>query len=399
MTKSIILTGLCLLILGTSLQAQSPKTATGYQFTDITRLPATSVKDQYRAGTCWTWAVTSMLESEMLRQGKDSVNLSAMYFAKKSYSKKAVKYVRMHGCMSFSEGGAFTDVLHALAENGCTPLETFTGLNYGEPNHVFGELAAVMSGYLNAVIQNPNKRLSTAWERGFEGILDAYLGEDPTSFQYQGKEYTPRSFADEVVGLNADDYITLTSFTHHPFYSQFVLEMPDNTPWDPAYNLPIDELMQVLDYAIDNGYTFVWGSDVSEKGFASQNPGVAVVPTTDTKEMSGAEIAKWEKMPKGMKNPEAFKMGPAPEKKITQEMRQQEFDNYLTTEDHAMHIIGKAKDQNGTEYFIVKNSWNKYNRFGGYFYASKPFVKFKTIAVLLHKNALPAEIKNKLGIQ
>ena len=400
MKKLTLLIGAILLACGMNVQAQQKQNAlAGYQFTDITRLPATSVKDQYRAGTCWTWAVTSMLESEMMRQGKDSVSLSAMYFAKKSYSKKAEKYVRMHGTMSFSEGGAFTDVLHALDEHGCLPLETFSGLNYGEDNHVFGELAAVMSGYLNAVIQNPNQRLSTAWKRGFDKVLDAYLGEAPDTFAFAGKTYTPRTFADEVVGLNPDDYVTLTSFTHHPFYSQFVLEMPDNTPWDPAYNLPIDELMAVLDNAIDNGYTFVWGSDVSEKGFASQRPGVAVVPTVDTKEMSGAEIAKWEAMPQKSMNPEAFKQGPAPEKEITQEMRQEEFDNYLTTEDHAMHIIGKAKDQNGTEYFIVKNSWNKYNQFGGYFYASKPFVKFKTIAVLLHKDAIPQDIKAKLGIQ
>ena len=398
MKKLTFLIGTLLLACGVNAQGQDKKAPAGYQFTDITRLPATSVKDQYRAGTCWSWAVTSLLESEMMREGKDSVSLSAMYFVKKSYSKKAEKYVRMHGTMSFSEGGAFTDVLHALDEHGCAPLSVFSGLNYGEPNHTLGELAGVMSGYLNAVIQNPNKRLSTAWKRGFDKVLGAYLGEDPDTFAYQGKTYTPRAFADEVVGLDAADYVTLTSFTHHPFYSQFVLEMPDNTPWDPAYNLPIDELMRVLDNAIATGYTFVWGSDVSEKGFASQRPGVAVVPTVDEKEMSGAEIAKWEKLP-GAKTPDAFKKGPAPEKEITQEMRQEEFDNYLTTEDHAMHVIGKAKDQNGTEYFIVKNSWNKYNPFGGYFYASKPFVKFKTIAVLLHKDAIPQDIKEKLGLQ
>ena len=397
MKRLTIFIGAALLAFGPGAGAQETKT--GYEFTDITRLPATGVKDQYRAGTCWTWAVTSLLESEMMREGKDSVSLSAMYFAKKAYSKKAEKYVRMHGTMSFSEGGAFTDVLHALEEHGCAPLEAFTGLNYGEPNHVLGELAGVMGGYLNAVIQNPNKRLSTAWKRGFDKVLDAYLGDDPDSIAYQGKTYTPRTFADEVVGLEAGDYVTLTSFTHHPFYTQFVLEMPDNTPWDPAYNLPIEELMEVLDHAIATGYTFVWGSDVSEAGFASQEPGVAVVPTTDRKEMSGAEIAKWEKMPEGAKQPNAFRRGPAPEKEITQEMRQEEFDNYLTTEDHAMHVIGKAKDQNGTEYFIVKNSWNKYNKFGGYFYASKPFVKYKTIAVLLHKDAIPEAIQAKLGMR
>ncbi|MFR7809748.1 MAG: C1 family peptidase [Butyricimonas faecihominis] len=236
-------------------------------------------------------------------------------------------------------------------------------------------------------------------EKGFDGILDAYLGEEPEKFEYKGKEYTPRTFADEVVGLNMDDYVSLTSFTHHPFYSQFAIEVPDNWLWGMSYNLPIDELAQVMSNAIDNGYTFAWASDVSERGFQTSQPGVAVVPTTDTKEMSGAEIAKWEAMPKGNQTPDAFRQGPAPEKEITQEMRQQEFDNYLTTDDHGMHVIGKAKDQNGTVYYIVKNSWNQYNKFGGYFYASEPFMKYKTMNIIVHKNAIPKDIRKKLGIK
>ena len=391
-----------LLVLGSTWVArgQAADSSRGYRFTDVVRLPATGVKDQASAGTCWSWAVASLLESEMIREGRDSVSLSALYFAKKSYADKATKYVRMHGTMSFSEGGAFTDVTRALTKYGCVPLEVFSGLNYGEDRHVFMEFAAVMKAYLDAVITNPNERLTTAWHRGFEAVLDAYLGPDPVRFEYKGREYSPRSFADEVVGLDAGDYVTLTSFTHHPFYTSFVLEMPDNTPWDPAYNLPIDELMEVLDHAVSNGYTFVWGSDVSEDGFVSRTPGVAVVPLVDPVEMelAGAEIAKWENMGERSLRPGAFRQGPAPEREITQEMRQEEFDNYLTTEDHAMHVIGKAVDQNGTPYFIVKNSWNAYNRFGGYFYASYPFVKFKTIAVFLHKDAIPASTRAKLGI-
>ena len=196
-----------------------------------------------------------------------------------------------------------------------------------------------------------------------------------------------------------DDYVSLTSFTHHPFYSQFAIEVPDNWLWGMSYNLPIDELAQVMSNAIDNGYTFAWASDVSERGFQTSRPGVAVVPTTDTKEMSGAEIAKWEATPKGNQTPDAFKQGPAPEKEITQEMRQQEFDNYLTTDDHGMHVIGKAKDQNGTVYYIVKNSWNQYNKFGGYFYASEPFMKYKTMNIIVHKNAIPKDIRKKLRIK
>jgi hypothetical protein len=362
-------------------------------------LPATSVKDQFRAGTCWSWSTASFLESEMMRLGKDSVNLSAIYFVKHAYSDKADKYVRLHGALNFAVGGASSDVINMAKKYGIVPMEVFKGLNYGEPNHVFGEIDAVLKAYVEAVIENNNRRLSTAWKKGFDAILDVYLGEEPEKFEYKGKEYTPRTFADEVVGLNMDDYVNLSSFTHHPFYTEFALEVADNWGWDKVYNLPLNELIRVMESAIDNGYTFVWGADVSEKGFASKDAGVAVVPTTDTKEMTGAEIAKWEKLSKEQQTMEAFKLAPAPEKKITQEMRQEEFDRYLTTDDHGMHVIGKAMDQNGTPYFIVKNSWNKYNKFGGYFYASYPYMALKTMDILVHKNAIPKDIKKKLGIK
>ena len=381
--------GLSFLANAQDVQKDQPK---GYQFTDIKRLPATSVKDQARAGTCWSWSGISFFESEMIRMGKEPIDLSAMYIVRHAYSDKATKFVRLHGSMNFAVGGAFCDVMHVIKNYGIVPMDVYMGLNYGEPNHAFGEIDDVLAGYINAVIKNSNKKLSTAWKKGFDGILDAYLGEEPEKFEYKGKEYTPRTFADEVVGLNMDDYVSLTSFTHHPFYSQFAIEVPDNWLWGMSYNLPIDELAQVMSNAIDNGYTFAWASDVSERGFQTSQPGVAVVPTTDTKEMSGAEIAKWEAMPKGNQTP-------APEKEITQEMRQQEFDNYLTTDDHGMHVIGKAKDQNGTVYYIVKNSWNKYNKFGGYFYASEPFMKYKTMNIIVHKNAIPKDIRKKLGIK
>ena len=335
----------------------------------------------------------------MIRMGKEPIDLSAMYIVRHAYSDKADKFVRLHGNMNFAVGGAFCDVMHVIKNYGIVPMDVYMGLNYGEPNHAFGEIDDVLAGYINAVIKNSNKKLSTAWKNGYEGILDAYLGPEPEKFEYKGKEYTPRTFADEVVGLNMDDYVSLTSFTHHPFYTQFAIEVPDNWLWGLSYNLPLDELIKVMDNAIDNGYTFAWASDVSEKGFQTVNPGVAVVPTNDTKEMSGAEIAKWEAMPKGQQTADAFKQGPAPEKEITQELRQKEFDNYLTTNDHGMHVIGKAKDQNGTIYFIVKNSWNKYNKFGGYFYASYPFMKYKTMNIIVHKNSIPKDIKKKLGIK
>ena len=388
--------GLSFLANAQDAKSNQPK---GYQFTDIKRLPATSVKDQARAGTCWSWSGISFFESEMIRMGKEPIDLSAMYIVRHAYSDKATTFVRLHGSMNFAVGGAFCDVMHVIKNYGIVPMDVYKGLNYGEPNHAFGEIDDVLAGYVNAVIKNSNKKLSTAWKKGFDGILDAYLGEEPEKFEYKGKEYTPRTFADEVVGLNMDDYVSLTSFTHHPFYSQFAIEVPDNWLWGMSYNLPIDELAQVMSNAIDNGYTFAWASDVSERGFQTSQPGVAVVPTTDTKEMSGAEIAKWEAMPKGNQTPDAFRQGPAPEKEITQEMRQQEFDNYLTTDDHGMHVIGKAKDQNGTVYYIVKNSWNQYNKFGGYFYASEPFMKYKTMNIIVHKNAIPKDIRKKLGIK
>ena len=388
--------GLSFLANAQDAKSNQPK---GYQFTDIKRLPATSVKDQARAGTCWSWSGISFFESEMIRMGKEPIDLSAMYIVRHAYSDKATKFVRLHGSMNFAVGGAFCDVMHVIKNYGIVPMDVYKGLNYGEPNHAFGEIDDVLAGYVNAVIKNSNKKLSTAWKKGFDGILDAYLGEEPEKFEYKCKEYTPRTFADEVVGLNMDDYVSLTSFTHHPFYSQFAIEVPDNWLWGMSYNLPIDELAQVMSNAIDNGYTFAWASDVSERGFQTSQPGVAVVPTTDTKEMSGAEIAKWEAMPKGNQTPDAFRQGPAPEKEITQEMRQQEFDNYLTTDDHGMHVIGKAKDQNGTVYYIVKNSWNQYNKFGGYFYASEPFMKYKTMNIIVHKNAIPKDIRKKLGIK
>ena len=388
--------GLSFLANAQDAKSNQPK---GYQFTDIKRLPATSVKDQARAGTCWSWSGISFFESEMIRMGKEPIDLSAMYIVRHAYSDKATKFVRLHGSMNFAVGGAFCDVMHVIKNYGIVPMDVYKGLNYGEPNHAFGEIDDVLAGYVNAVIKNSNKKLSFAWKKGFDGILDAYLGEEPEKFEYKGKEYTPRTFADEVVGLNMDDYVSLTSFTHHPFYSQFAIEVPDNWLWGMSYNLPIDELAQVMSNAIDNGYTFAWASDVSERGFQTSQPGVAVVPTTDTKEMSGAEIAKWEAMPKGNQTPDAFRQGPAPEKEITQEMRQQEFDNYLTTDDHGMHVIGKAKDQNGTVYYIVKNSWNQYNKFGGYFYASEPFMKYKTMNIIVHKNAIPKDIRKKLGIK
>lgn len=387
-----------MLALALSLYAQDSKEAEGYKFTELKRLPATSVKSQDRAGTCWSWSTISFLETEMMRLGKDSVSLSPMFIVWHTYNEKADKYVRMHGKLNFGQGGASADVTWAIKNYGIVPLEIYKGLNYGENVHVHGELDGILKAYLDVVVSNPNRKLSTAWKRGYDGILDAYLGEIPEKFTYKGKEYTPMTFYQEATGLNMDDYISLTSFTHHPFYTQFALEVPDNWIGEMSYNIPLDELMDVLDKAIDKGYSFSWGSDVSEKGFSRD--GIAIVPTADIKDMSNAEITKWVSLSKKEQDAQLYKFDkPGKEKEITQEMRQEAFDNYQTQDDHGMHVVGKAVDQTGNKYFVVKNSWGDYNKYHGYLYVSYPFLAYKTTSILIHKDALPKDLKKKLGIK
>ncbi|MEG2276621.1 MAG: C1 family peptidase [Odoribacter sp.] len=397
MRKTTCLTLGLLLALSTIATAQDKKEEKeGYKFTDLKRLPTTSVKSQDRAGTCWSWSTISFFESEIIRLGKDSVSLSPMFTVWNTYNQKADKYVRMHGSMNFGQGGASADVSWAIKNYGIVPLALYSGLQYGEDIHAHGELDAILKAYVDAVVTNKNKKLSTAWKKGFDGILNAYLGEKPEKFTWKGKEYTPQTFAKEACGLNMDDYVSLTSFTHHPFYTQFAVEVPDNWIGEMSYNIPLDELMFVLEDAIDNGYTFSWGTDVSEAGFTRN--GLAIVPEVDKTEMSDAEIAKWVKMPKTQQTAELLKK-PGNEKEITQELRQKEFDNYQTTDDHGMHVVGKAVDQLGHKYFIVKNSWGNYGDYDGYLYASYPFVAYKTTSVMIHKNALSKDLKKKLGIK
>jgi len=370
--------------------------AEGYIFTDQKVLKTTSVKDQYRSGTCWSFSGLSFFESELLRLGKPEVNLSEMFVVRHCYSEKAQKYVRLHGSLNFGGGGAFVDVQNTLKNIGIVPEEVFKGLAYGTDKHVHGEFDAVLKGYIDAVLENSDKTLSTAWHSGFDGILDAYLGVIPENFSYNGKQYTAQSFAKEL-GLNMDDYIHVTSFTHHPFYKPFILEVPDNWNWGQVYNLPLDEMIQVIDNALDKGYTVAWASDVSEKGFG-YSKGVAVVPEVDFSEMNGLEQAKWELMPQRDRDAIQFALNaPGKEKVITQEIRQAAFDNYETTDDHGMHIIGWATDQNGTKYYKVKNSWNVGNVYEGYFYVSVPFVKYKTMSLMIHKDAVPNAIRQKCG--
>lgn len=371
----------------------------GYHFTTVKELPHTSVKDQYRSGTCWAFSGLSFLESEMLRMGKPKVDLSEMFVVYHCYIDKAVKTVRLHGNLNFGPGGAFHDVTYVLKNYGIVPESVYTGLNYGEKKHVHGEMDEVLKGIVDAVIENKNKKLSTAWEESVTGTLDAYLGDLPTKFDYEGKTYTPKTFANEYCGLNPDDYVEVTSFTHHPFYSKFKLEVPDNWEWDEVYNVPLDEMMKIIDNSLNNGYTVAWAADVSEKGFSTSKKGVAVVPDADVKDMTNSELSKWEKLTDKQKNEQLYKLDrPGKEKHITQEMRQEAFDDWQTTDDHGMHIIGLAKDQNGTMYYKVKNSWGDYNAWDGYFYASKPYVRYKTTCIMVNKNAIPKAIREKLGL-
>ncbi|MCA8973535.1 MAG: aminopeptidase [Planctomycetes bacterium] len=372
----------------------------GYDFTQVCEVSATPVPNQQRAGTCWSYSSVSMMEAEMLRMGKPPMNLSEMFVVRMCYEEKAKNYVRMHGTCNFGGGGAVNDAFDVLANYGAMPESEYTGLHYGTEVHTHGELDEVLKDYLDGVIKNKNRQLSTAWLEGFKGILDAYLGPVPQSFDWNGKSYTPRSFADEVVGLDARDYVFFTSFTHHPFGQSFVLEVPDNWTWSRYWNVPLDEMIAMIDGSLQAGYSVVWASDVSEKGFASKR-GVAVVPQTDPAEMADTERLKWESMDKAERDKllQSF-AAPMPEKTITQELRQQAFDNYQTTDDHGMLLTGLAKDQNGTKYYHVKNSWGTdYNAFKGYFYASESFVRYKTMSWGVHRDAVPAELKEKLGIR
>ncbi len=354
----------------------------GYLFTIVKDEDTTSVKNQGRSGTCWSFSTLSFIESELLRMGKGKHNLSEMFIVRHTYSDKAKQYVRMHGHINFSAGGAFHDVTNVIAKYGIVPESVYLGKNYGEDVHKHGEMDAVLKGMVEGVVKNKNKRLSTAWHKAVNAVLDTYLGAVPKEFEYDGKKYTPQSFASEM-GIDADNYVELSSYTHVPFYEKFILEVPDNWSWDDMYNVPIDELMAIIDNAINEGYTVAWAADVSDDGFSFKEA-LAVVPETDWDDLNSKEK-------------EAIFDAPCTPRKITQEMRQEAYDNYETTDDHGMHITGIAKDQNGNKFYIVKNSWGtKYNDCDGYLFASEAFVRYKTMDIMVHKDAIPKSIRKKL---
>ena len=362
------------------------------EFTVVKQAPVTSVKNQYRSGTCWCYSALSFVESEIIRQKGIEVDLSEMFVVNHAYFDRAVKYIRLDGKLGFSAGSSFGDVFEVIKSYGIVPQDVYSGMNYGTELPVQGELDAVLEGFVKALVTNPNRKLTPAWKPAFQGILDAYLGEIPATFKAEEKAFNPLTYRD-YLGINTDDYINLTSFTHHPFYEPFIIEVCDNWRWGSAYNLPIEELMEVMYNAVENGYTIAWGADVSEKGFTRS--GIATVPDFENKVTAGSDQERWV----GKSDAGKEESAPAEEKVITQEMRQIAYDNKEATDDHGMHIYGLAKDQNGNPYFIVKNSWGKAGDYEGIWYASDAYVRYKTLNIVVHKDALPKSIKKKLGIK
>ncbi|TSA35246.1 MAG: aminopeptidase [Porphyromonadaceae bacterium] len=344
-----------------------------FQMTILKQIPATSVKSQSSTSTCWCFATTSMLESELIRLGKGEVGLSEMFTVNNVYTEKASQYVKFHGTCNFADGGAQHDVTNSIRKFGIVPRDIYPGLNYGETSHKHGELNAVLTGIVQTVVKNPNGKISPVWMKGFNGVLDAYLGEKPLSFSYNGKMVTPKEFASEL-GINLDDYIEFSSYTHHPFYEKFVLEVPDNWAQQSMYNVPIDELMEIIDYSLNKGISISWGADISDLGFKD---GIGRIMT------DGADF----------KNPEAT------EKQVTQSDRQYMFDSWQLTDDHAMHLTGIAQDQFGNKFYLEKNSWGEGGKNKGYSYISVPFMRMRTMSVMLHKDGVSPQIANKIGLK
>lgn len=369
-----------------SAQTKTNRSNSEYTFTVVKSLEATPVQNQQQTNTCWSFSSLSFFESEMARMGKGKdFNLSEMFVVRKAYPLKAQNYLRTHGKNNMAEGGGFTDVLSVIKKYGMMPEELYTGKkNPNEPHNHF-LLEKILQGALAPAVNGGFQKIDFDFMiANVESICDNYLGKVPEKFDYKGKSYTPRTYAD-ATGIVPDDYVFLTSFTHHPFYEPFVLEIPDNWGWDKVNNVPLNELQETMSYAINNGYTFAWAADVSEKGFLFKD-GVAVVPEKSFEEMNELEKAS---------------LGIKPHKQltITPELRQKAFDNYETQDDHGMHAVGMVKDQNGTVYYTIKNSWGtKRNECDGYFYASESYMLYKTTSILVHKKALPPAIAKKLGI-
>jgi len=396
--KKLLLAALAFCLLAPAASAQEKATMTkDSAFTIVKEIPVTSIKDQNQSGTCWAYSSLAFFEAELLRMGKGTHDLCESFLVYHTYMDRADKAVRTHGDASFSQGGSFYDAVYCLKNYGICPQNAMPGPGslYGDTLFNFNQLDAVAGGYVNAIAKGKLKKIAPTWKKDLCSIYANYFGELPKSFQVDGKTYTPLEYV-KSLGLNMDDYVSLTSYTHHPFYGKFILEIQDNWRWAESYNLPLDEFMQVMENAVQNGYTFAWGSDVSEKGFNARK-GTATVPANATdNDKTGSDAARW--TGSNDRNNSAIQGGKG-ELTITQEMRQLGYDTWETTDDHGMVIYGLAKDKEGNEYFMVKNSWGDYGPYNGMFFASKAFVAYKTMNILVHKNAIPKAIARKLGLK
>ena len=367
-------------------------------FTTIVVNPITSIKNQARSGTCWAYSTLAFFESEILKKTKKNIDLCEMFVANKDYMDRAILKVRMHGDAQFSQGGSAYDVFYVLKNYGICPEDAMPlpGTMYGDTLNNFNQFFKVMEPYVDAIAKSESKKLNQTWKVGFQGILDAYLGKCPETFTYEGKNYTPKTFANSL-GLNWDDYVSITSYTHYPFYTEFPVEVQDNWRQGLSWNLPIDEMARIIDNAIRNGYTVAWGGDVSEDGFTRN--GLALLYDAKGESLEGSDMAKWLKLSPYEKMNKLTELGiNAPEMTPTQEKRQEEYDNWTLTDDHGMLIYGIAKDQNGKEYYIVKNSWGETGKYKGTWYMSKNYIVAKTMDYMVNKNAIPKDIRKKMGI-
>ena len=381
-----------------SAAVDTAKVEEGWKFTTVDSVAITPVKDQNRSSTCWAFSTLGFLESEVLRIKGKEVDFSEMFVVSKTMMDRATYCVRLYNEPRFAPGGSAYDVIYCMGHYGLVPQEAMPGIRYGWTKNdtlpVHSELDHVAGGYLKGL--SGLKRISPVWREGLQAIYDTYLGPCPESFEYEGKSYTPQSFV-ESLGLNPDDYVSSTSYTHHPFYTRFALEVPDNWRMDQMYNVPMEDMMRIIDNAISNGYTLAWGADVSEIGFTRK--GIGVVPDDDNgADITGSDMAKWVGMSADKKKEELTKK-PLPEKIITQQMRQDAYDNWETTDDHGMQIFGTATDQNGKKYYMIKNSWGTMRSdYKGIWYVSEAFMQYKTNDVLVHKNAIPKDLRKKLGL-
>ena len=401
--KRIVVIALLLLAAAAPLAAQkrpavAPVDPKDYQFTTVKEIPVTPVKNQYRSGTCWCFSTLSFLESEIIRAKKITdpeqyPDLSEMFVVRKAYYDRAIKYVRMDGHLKFASGSDFGDVLEVAKTYGLVDQKSYSGLQYGYDLPVQGELDAVLKGYVDAVVKNPNRKLTKVWPKGIEGILDAYMGPVPESFQVNGVTYTTQSFRD-ALGINLEDYIGFTSYTHHPFYTAFAMEVEDNWRCTPSWNVPLSEFMALIDNAIDKGYTVAWGGDVSEPGFTRN--GLAILVDMDAKSTSGSDQERW--VGKADENAPAAKPA-VKEIEVDQQLRQDMYDEKTSTDDHGMHLYGIAKDQNGQKYYLIKNSWGVTGAYDGIWYMTENFVKGKALNILVNKKAVPKEILKKIGVK